>query len=322
MFPRRSYVHLNSITLLSFILYIFVVAVKTDLSFPRKSRSKALAISEASSLLPFLLSSLLSHSLSPSLPLSPSQLFLFHHNFPIRWATSSNIVLFCLLSDLNLLASKLGRIAMTASLLSDLQGIVLKAVLSSLFNTATYVSIKLTLLSLLSLAVLVLFILFVARPIVIWMVRRTPDGMPMNEGYLLAVVVTAMFCSLVGEIIGQHIATGAMILGLLLPGGPPLGTTLAERMERLMEGVFVPVYVAVVGLNADVWSVGDAPRVAWFTVMMIVVSVVAKIAAVVGTGVYFGMVVRDAAVLGLMLNFRGIMELYTFRTWQETKVSK
>ncbi|XP_020274783.1 cation/H(+) antiporter 15-like [Asparagus officinalis] len=211
MFPSRSYVHLNSITLLSFILYIFVVAVKTDLSFPRKSRRKALAISEASSLL-------LPLHLPLPRPLPPHSSSSTTTS-PSAGPPSSNIVLFCLLSDLNLLASKIGRIAMNVSLLSDLQGIVLKAILSSLFNTDSHVSVKLTLLSLLSLAVLVLFILFVARPTIIWMVRRTPDGMPMNEGYLLAVVVTAMFCSLVGEIIGQHIATGAMILGCCCRAG-------------------------------------------------------------------------------------------------------
>ncbi|ONK64191.1 uncharacterized protein A4U43_C07F23050 [Asparagus officinalis] len=243
MFPSRSYVHLNSITLLSFILYIFVVAVKTDLSFPRKSRRKALAISEASSLL-------LPLHLPLPRPLPPHSSSSTTTS-PSAGPPSSNIVLFCLLSDLNLLASKIGRIAMNVSLLSDLQGIVLKAILSSLFNTDSHVSVKLTLLSLLSLAVL-------------------------SGG-------------------GDHRAAhcdGGDDPRLLLPGGPPLGTTLADRMERLMEGVFVPVYVAVVGLNADVWSVGDA-RVAWFTVMMSWWGAREDCGGG-GTVVYFGIVLADS----------------------------
>lgn len=141
----------------------------------------------------------------------------------------------------------------------------------------------------------------------------------MGETYVVAVVIMALACTAAGEIMGQPVAAGAMILGLVLPGGPPLGTTLADRLERLLEQVFLPVYVAIAGLCIDFSTFNEA-SFGWFTVAVIAVSVAAKLAGVFFTGMLFGMGGREALVVAIMLNYRGIVELYTFRSWMENQV--
>jgi len=311
-------VYLNCLSLLCYILYIFVVSVKTDLRFPRKSRRKAIAISQVSTILPFFLANFVIDSFQPTHTNRDAALFI--NNVSARWAVTSNIVLSCLLSELDLLTSKLGRLAMTACLFADLECTIFKAALSALSATLPVINFKLVMCSVLGLAGLVAFILLIARPIVIWMIKRTPEGEAMDEGHLVAVLLMAVVCGLAGEVIGQHVTMGTFFLGLVLPGGPPLGTTLVDRVEKLTAGVFVPVYVAIAGLSTDVGLLGRNPSIGLFTVLVIAVSVAGKFAGVIGTGMYFGMEAKDALVVALMLNCRGIVELYSFRSWQESWV--
>ncbi|KAM1998572.1 hypothetical protein ACFX16_006089 [Malus domestica] len=56
------------------------------------------------------------------------------------------------------------------------------------------------------------------------------------------------------DISGMAIANGAFWLGLAIPDGPPLGSTIVERSELVIVDVLMPFAFAMVGLYVDVNS--------------------------------------------------------------------
>ncbi|ONK62636.1 uncharacterized protein A4U43_C07F6250 [Asparagus officinalis] len=96
------------------------------------------------------------------------------------------------------------------------------------------------------------FIFFVARPVAMWMIRRTPEGGAMDEAHFLTIVLLALVVGLWGNLLGRNVMIGPLILGLVLPGGPPLGTTLTDRVDRFVVGILLPLYVATEGLRGRI----------------------------------------------------------------------
>ncbi|KAJ6844607.1 cation/H(+) antiporter 15-like [Iris pallida] len=315
LFPPRSWTHLNIISFLSYILFIFVIGVKTDLRIIRRSGKKVLAIAGSSYVFPFFCLLLLSSAVARQgvdLPASlsyPSNLVFFS-----RWSITSNVVLACLLDEHNLLNSKLGRLAMASSLVVDFCGMILKSTFSLFFNATLTDVVR----SMLALLALVAVIVLVARRLVMWMIKNTPDGEVMGEAYLVTVILIALLCGLLGAFIGQNMANGALLLGLVLPGGPPLGRTLVERLDRLVSGLLLPVYTAVVGLRLDVRDLVDQ-RLCLYLALLVGFSVVAKVGAIMATSHWFGMSINDGLVIGLMLNCQGIVELYAYNSWHDNQ---
>ncbi|KAL2317411.1 hypothetical protein Fmac_031287 [Flemingia macrophylla] len=86
-----------------------------------------------------------------------------------------------------------------------------------------------------SLVVLVIFILFVLRPIMFWMIQKTPKGEPSKEAYILF----HLYYVGVFIMIGEHLLVGPVLLGLEVLEGPPLGSAFVETRKASVGIVFI-----------------------------------------------------------------------------------
>lgn len=319
LFPLRGWVILDIVSVLACMLFIFVMGVKTDIGVVRASGKKGLAIAELGTFFPFVASLLVSFSIHPPSEVTPAFGSLLLQTM-IRWAITSNSVLTCLLNDLNLLTSRLGRLAMSASLISDLQYFVFSMVASSVAVGASMQQSGKIFSVILAFTVFTGVIVLVMRPLVLWMIRRTPEGETMDEAHFLTVLMMALACGMIGGVIGHNVIIGPLMLGLVLPGGPPLGTTLTDRLERFVSGLFLPAYMVSVGLRTQLNLMGKG--IDWgFIVAVLGVSTVVKFGAVLAVcRLYCRMPVRDSIVVSLMMSCRGIVELHTIRMWYDSHV--
>ncbi|KAG0452448.1 hypothetical protein HPP92_025112 [Vanilla planifolia] len=313
VFPKRSWIHLDNISMLAFVLFTFVVAVKTDLSMVRKSGKKAIAIAQISTVLPFLLVFFVATFVSTVR--TDVHAVQYTLNFAARWALTSNIVICFLLAEFKLLTSKLGRLAMSASLIADFQCVIISSTFLFL-NTCIYQSIFVGMTFFFSFIGFVAGIWLFARPIVIWIIRRTPEGSAMDEGFFLCILLMAIGSSFAAELLGQSVTLGPLLLGVVIPGGPPLGTAVVDRLERLVSAIFLPVFLIIAGLRSNVDDVLAGKL--WMPIAyLILLSVVAKLFGVFVPCLYCRMSLRDTFVLSLILNSRGIIEINTFNNLED-----
>ncbi|OIW04121.1 hypothetical protein TanjilG_00681 [Lupinus angustifolius] len=116
----------------------------------------------------------------------------------------------------------------------------------------------------------------------------------------------------------MHYVMGPLLLGLAIPEGPPLGTALMRKMETLTYGFFYPSYLAASGLHINIFKV-DLKSL-WIVCVIVVVAIVVKICAVMLTGYYHNVSMKDCFVMGLILNARGIAEIVVYNIWRARKL--
>jgi Kef-type K+ transport system membrane component KefB len=172
--------------------------------------------------------------------------------------------------------------------------------------------------SILSSIALVVTIVYVFRPAIIWMLNRTPKGRPINEMLILGIFVLVPLTGFLSETIGQHYVFGPLVLGLAVPDGPPLGVALVTKLDTFASGLFYPTYLAISGLRTNIFKIhfqgiGVVGIVVFFSCLV-------KIGSVMVPAVYSDIPAREAFVLGLIINARGIVELMVFNLWRDTMV--
>ncbi|URD93196.1 hypothetical protein MUK42_01096 [Musa troglodytarum] len=316
-FARQSFEQLNTIYVLSMVIFYFVVGVKADLSMIHKVGKKAVVIAVLGTLLPyvsvFLMATALKHKMPPRLTETPVLLVLSD-----RWCLTSYAVVSVVLSELNLLTSKLGRLAMSAALIADIIHLFAEACFGTFLLSGKEGNAMKALSGLLSFLGLVGIIMYVMRPLVLWLIRRTPDGALLSEASFVSVLLMALASGLMSEIIGFDFLAGPFFFGLVLPGGAPLGTTLVERVDRFVKGLLLPVCLAVGGMRMNLASLADATQWGWFE-MFVVLCVVSKFVGVVLPCICCNMPHRDAVSLGLMMTSKGIYEVESAVRWKETE---
>src|SRR5262249_26609705 len=125
----------------------------------------------------------------------------------------------------------------------------------------------------------------------------------------LTVVVLALLASaLCTEWIGIHALFGAFLLGALVPRGSRLARELAERLEDLVQVLLLPAFCALTGLRTELGLVRGGE--AWLACALIVVlASLGKIGGTFAAARATGLAARPAAVLGALMNTRGLMEL-------------
>ncbi|XP_039137424.1 cation/H(+) antiporter 15-like [Dioscorea cayenensis subsp. rotundata] len=313
MFSPKGREQLNTISFISFMIFLFLVGIKTDASIIKKSGKKAIGVALIGIILPVILAMLV------TLSFNFTDKLLFYFYIASRASISSYTVVSCVLQELNLLSSNLGRLALSASLMNEFFNYFSTAVLICVSVANQTQSPLLGIKSLAALIILLLFITYIVRPGIIWMIRRTPEGRMLDEWTFLSIMFVAFACGLLTEVIGHRATMGPFYLGLILPGGPPLGITMVERLERLVCGVFLPVMMAIAGLRMDLGKLVEVGE--WGMLEMIVLICIAgKFIGVVSPCLYCRMPWRDAFFLSLMMNSKGIYEIDIANVWLDSQI--
>ncbi|URD99962.1 Sodium/hydrogen exchanger family [Musa troglodytarum] len=173
-----------------------------------------------------------------------------------------------------------------------------------------------------SLAGSLLFVLLVARPTLMWSVRRTPAGETLVEWHFLVLLMTALLMSLATQAFGYNVTLGPLMLGLAIPGGMPVGQTIKEKLEPLGGELFLPMYIVLAGYRTRFEEVRNMK--AWGVLeMVVVICYVGKLVGSVAMSRYFDMSANDAISVGLMLNIKGIVEISAFNTytWGDSQIA-
>lgn len=319
LFNQRSWQQLNTVGILFFMLFLFMIGIKTDLTMIRKAGKKAVAIAILSSVLPasivLFVASLQESDLPPSF--REGSIII---NLTSKWSQTSYIVLACALAELELLTSKLGRLAMSASLIINVANLFVASAIGSYLLSSKHDMPGKAVTSVVCFLGFLIFVIFLARPFIVWVIRRrTPEGALLDEACFMMVIFLALGCGLISEVIGYHATMGPFILGLVLPGGAPLGVTVVEKMEGLVTGVFLPVFLASAGLKMDLAKLTDFKLWGLLEAYIILLTLAKQIGVMLPC-LYCKMPLRDALSVGLMMNARGIIEVDAASQWHGSKV--
>ncbi|KAL7165109.1 hypothetical protein ACSBR2_040900 [Camellia fascicularis] len=314
IFPLRSVMVLETMANVGLLYFLFLVGVEMDLAVLRRTRKKALAIAIAGMILPFIVGisfSFILHQKSQETKQGTFILFL-----GVALSVTAFPVLARILAELKLLNTEIGRIAMSSALINDVCAWILLAFAIALSENDT--SSLASLWVILSSIAFVMLCIFFIRPLIIWVIQRTPEGETISEFYICLILTGVMISGFITDAIGTHSVFGAFVFGLIIPNGP-LGVTLIEKLEDFVSGLLLPLFFAMSGLKTNILAITGA--LTWgYLILVIILACVGKIAGTLLVALYYQMHFYEGLTLGLLMNTKGLVEMIVLNVGRDQKV--
>ncbi|KGN51475.2 hypothetical protein Csa_008150 [Cucumis sativus] len=221
---------------------------------------------------------------------------------------TSFAVMVCLLDHLKILNSEVGRLVLSTTIVADLVGLSFSLIITVIENVRSQGALNGLMTFAMAIGSLVL-IVFLFRPAMLWIVRSTPSGRPVPDGYICIIILLVLVSSVTSNIMGRTVYSGPFILGLTVPEGPPLGASLVKKLDSIITSVFVPLFVTISVMKVDLSFLYYDGEFLIHSIIVIFISSIGKLAVSVGTALYFKMSSHDALAFGLIMCSKGIVEL-------------
>ncbi|RYR35499.1 hypothetical protein HN51_030763 [Arachis hypogaea] len=303
LFPFGSHDVISTISSIGFVLFIFINGVEMDFSMITRTGKKAWTLATIGLVLPTMIGyPLLQYILTkkPDLNSMRTDLMVSSalHNLV------SFAVIYKTLNGLQMQNSELGRLALSTALSSDILSTTMACVIKAAMANGT----KAKMLNSFYLIAFVTLIPLVFRPIMFWVIKNTPEGRPVSNGVVYLIILMVFGLGWISININQDFLLGAFILGLAVPEGPPLGSTLVKKLRFFGNWFFLPIFVATCTMKAN-FSFNHRPNVVIATSLVALLTHVVKTLAIFLPALWCKLPVSDALSLALILNSKGEMEV-------------
>jgi Kef-type K+ transport system membrane component KefB len=296
--------YLGVISQIGVVLYMFLVGAELDTTLLRERTRASIAISHTSMVAPFLLGSALALWLYPSYSnqgvlFTPFALFL-----GVAMSITAFPVLTRILTDRGMQKSPTGVLALACAAAGDVTAWCLLAFVVAVTRADPGRTIYVLVLT----AAYILFVLFVARPAVLWLVRKREREGEMTRGLFAKVCSALLLAAFATEWIGIHALFGAFLLGAVVPHDSALARDLRTKCEDLVLVLLLPVFFAFTGLRTQIGLIGSGRD--WLVCLVIIaVASAGKFGGSFAAARAAGVEWREAASVGVLMNTRGLMEL-------------
>ncbi len=285
-------------------MLFFIVTIGLDISVAefRRIGRKALSVGIIGTLVPLVLGFVMCYVFPDVIGVTRKDLFATALFMGSILSLSANPVIARILMDMGLFKSEIGRTIMSATLVDDLVGWGLFAVILAEFAphaTAEGQGVAI-------LALVVLFVggilvagRFILPPVMDW-VQRT---MPQPSALIACIALLALLGAAGSEHLGLHSFLGAFVVGIALADVHRKYPRPFEVIGDFSYAVFTPVFFVSMAIGADFIAGFDL----WLVALVTAVAFLGKICGVFVGGRLAGMDNRQALAVGCGLNARGIL---------------
>ncbi|OMO68933.1 Cation/H+ exchanger [Corchorus olitorius] len=319
MFAPKEMVLLSTFSAMAAPLCFFILFIKMNPTMMFKQAKNTWKISLASFLIPFILTLTLTVWLRDSLPGVKGG-----DVFPIQFSVCSCLSFFIVithsLDKLHLLTSELGQLATSITVFNEI--VILLITIIGFQSHAGHkdYSFGMHLLhSTLPKCGLILFAILVSRPVINWIIKTTPKGKPVDQSYVIGIIVWTLLLGMAMDALGASFIPAAIVMGIIIPDGPPLGATIIQKSELFITEFFLPLFFVRIGYYTDLSAIVDMKELFVF-VALILASYVGRLIGCYLFASSVNISKYDAIMLSLILSLQGIVELNQASRWIQAKL--
>ena len=277
----------------------------------------AVLTSHVSITAPFVLASFLAVYLYPRLSDNGIPFTSFALFMGAAMSITAFPVLARMLTERNMLQSRLGTLAIACAAVDDVTGWCILAYIVLLIRTTNIGRpIWLTVSGLIAFTVVLVFGVQPLLKRFESIYRRTGQ---LSENALALMLLLALISALCTEWLGIHLLFGSFLMGAIMPKEQKFVRYIVNKFETLVMTLLLPLFFAFTGLRTNIGLVKGTDM--WINcVLIIVVATVGKFGGSMLASWWTGMSAREAAVLGTLMNTRGLMELVVLNIGLDIKV--
>jgi len=290
-----------------------------DIAMINRSGRKALFTGVVCILVPLLISLLVQVKLKGYYWLNEGEAYALPYIIAVHCLTPFPVVA-CLLEDLKILNSELGRLGLSAAMVSDKLSMFLLVVV-----TLTRISReKSSMLAAVDFGVLIMYlivIVFIIRPSMFWVIRQRPKGRPVKDTYIHIIMLMVLGSGSLFHLFGLSLYFGPFFLGLAIPNGPPLGSAIVNKFNCFVSGVFLPIFITTCGMRTDLSLIKFNNTFMTINGFILVLTFVTKLAACLVPPLYSKMPINDALALALLLSCKGVVQLASYTRQRDNEVT-
>jgi Kef-type K+ transport system membrane component KefB len=317
LFPAPSLGFLSALSQIGVIVFMFLVGLGINPKELKSHGHAAVLTSHVSITAPFVLAAFLATYLYPRLS-DNSVPFI---NFALFMGSAMSItafpVLARILSERNLLESRLGTVAIACAAVDDVTGWCILAYIVLLIRAdhgggAIWSTVG-------QLIAFVLVMVYVVQRLLRRFESKFRESGSLSDNAIALMLLLALVAALFTERIGIHLLFGAFLLGAIMPKEPKFVRYVLDRFETIVVTLLLPLFFAFTGLRTNVGLVKGSEM--WmYCGIIILVATVGKLGGSMLPAWWMGMSVRESAGLGALMNTRGLMELVILNIGLDIKV--
>ena len=285
-------------------MLFFIVTIGLDISVTelRRSGRRALLVGSIGTFVPLVLGFVMCYVFPTVIGVTPKDRFSTALFMGSLLSLSANPVIARILMDMGLFKSDIGRTIMSATLVDDLVGWGLFAVILAEFGPrASGPGTGLAVLG--AAAVFLVAVLLAGRWLLPRLLGWARERLPYPAGSISCVLVLALVGAAGSEHLGLHSFLGAFVMGIALAGVFERHPEPFAIIGDFAYATFTPIFFVSMAISAD-FVRGFDP---WLVALVTAVAFLGKIAGVYAGGRIAGMDHRQALAVGCGLNARGIL---------------
>ncbi|WCJ41605.1 Cation/H(+) antiporter 11 [Euphorbia peplus] len=276
VFPMKSSEVLIEAAVFGFLIHFFLVAVHINLDSAKRLTGKFAILTGIASVFVPLAAGL-------------AMFFPYFHYIDQRGLTSEALAVILLqscsafsvvvhvLKELKIPSSEIALLLLSSALISGVISIQIMVV-----NTISFTGKDFWWVNASAYYGFVIFIAFVIRPGMNWMIARIPAGSPLDSSITCTLMLMGLMSEIYCQMFNQTPGIGVYTLGIFIPAGRPLGSTLIEKFESFNYSVLLPVSVVISTMKADFSLIfTDSGEIRIYVMFVIVIGVVKMISCLI-----------------------------------------
>jgi Kef-type K+ transport system membrane component KefB len=289
---------------LGLIFYMFLIGLEVDLGQLRGRARVTLAVSNTALLVPLMLGMLVALPLYPLL--APDIRFAAFALFVgVSMSITAFPVLARIISERRMLKRPLGALALSAAAVDDVSAWFLIALATAVASAGSGVAVLETIGWA---AVFCLAMALLVRPILARAAVAYDEAGRIPGTWITAIFAGVLLSAIATEKIGIAVIFGAFVMGIAMPRHAGLSEDVTRRVEDFVLTLLLPLFFAYTGLRTNVALLGNGQLIA-ITVLLCAIAILGKYGGTLLAARVIRLPWRESAVLGALMNTRGLTEL-------------
>ncbi len=305
LFPEQSIHVLQQLSQLGLIFFMFIIGMELDTKAFQKSANKALLISAAGIVIPFVSGIMLAYYLHREFTDGKFQLIYFALFMGTTMCITAFPILARIVQERKLTKTPVGVMAISVAAIGDVVAWCLLAVVIAIVKAGGFSN------SFLTIVFSVLYILlmfYVVKPIMYRIGHVYSSREAMIKPIVALVFLLILVSSLLTEVIGIHALFGAFMAGVIMPENLNFKRVFTEKIEDLSLVVLLPLFFVSTGLRTEIGLINTGHL--WMICLLITgVAIVGKFGGTLLASRYVGLNWNHSLTLSVLMNAKGLMEL-------------